>query len=69
MAAWRYKISHLMLKKYFMFQHWKRNFVSLHGHVISSVSVLPDTFSIMLRNFCFRKINRQSAKENHLGYK
>ena len=44
MAAWRYKISHLMLKKYFMFQHWKRNFVSLHGHVISSVSVLPDTF-------------------------
>ena len=47
MAAWRYKISLLVLKKYFTrslrslvkyFQHSKRNFVSPRGHVISSIS-------------------------------
>ena len=46
MAAWRYEISLLVLKKYFTpslrslvkyFQHSKRNFVSLHGHVIFSM--------------------------------
>ena len=45
MVAWRYEISLLVLKKYFTrslrslvkyFQHSKRNFVSPHGHVISS---------------------------------
>ena len=35
-------ISLLVLKKYFtrsrnIFQHTKRNFISLHGHVISSI--------------------------------
>ena len=53
MAAWRYEISLLVLKKYFTrslrslvkyFQHSKRNFVSPHGHVISSISfILPWT--------------------------
>ena len=48
MASWRYKISPLVLKKCFtrplrslvkyFFQHVKRNFVSLRGHVISSIS-------------------------------
>ena len=48
MAAWRYEISLLVLKKYFtserrervlnIFQHSKRNFVSPRGHVISSIS-------------------------------
>ena len=47
MAAWRYEISLLVLKKYFTrslrplakyFQHSKRNFVSPSGHVISSMS-------------------------------
>ena len=33
MAAWRYEISLLMLKKY---QHLERNFVPLSGHVVSS---------------------------------
>ena len=44
MAAWRYEISLLVLKKYFtrsrseiFFQHEKRNFVSPSGHVISSL--------------------------------
>ena len=46
MAAWRYEISLLVLKKYFTrslrslvkyFQHSKRNFVSLRDHVISSI--------------------------------
>ena len=43
MAAWRYKISLRVLKKYFtrsrknIFQHSKRNFVSPRGHVISSI--------------------------------
>ena len=46
MAAWRYEISLLVLKKYFprllrslmkYFQHSKRNFVSPRGHVISSI--------------------------------
>ena len=46
MAAWRYEISLLVLKKYFTserservkyFQHEKRNFVSLRDHVISSI--------------------------------
>ena len=36
MAAWRYEISLLVLKKYF-----KRNFVSPRGHVISSVCCQP----------------------------
>ena len=35
MAAWRYEISLLMLKKY---QHLERNFVPLSGHVVSSMS-------------------------------
>jgi len=35
MVAWRYEISLLVLK------HSKRNFVSLRGHVISSISELP----------------------------
>ena len=42
MAAWRYEISLLVLKKYFtsernIFQYSKRNFVSPRGHVISSL--------------------------------
>ena len=49
MAAWRYEMSLLVLKKYFtsecservkiidMFKHSKRNFVSRLGHVISSL--------------------------------
>ena len=43
MAAWRYEICLLVLKKYFtrslrdIFQHSKRNFVSRRGHVISSM--------------------------------
>ena len=46
MAAWRFEISLLVLKKYFTrslrslvkyFQHSKRNFVSPRGHVISSM--------------------------------
>ena len=39
MAAWRYKTSLLVLKKYFtlVFQHSKRNFVFPRGHVISSM--------------------------------
>ena len=46
MAAWRYEISLLVLKKYFTrslgslmkcFEHLKRNFVSSRGHVISSI--------------------------------
>ena len=47
MAAWRYEISLLVLKKYFthslrscswnIFQHSNRNFVSPRGHVISSM--------------------------------
>ena len=46
MATWRYEISLLVLKKYFTsdrservkyFQHSKRIFVSLSGHVISSI--------------------------------
>ena len=44
MAAWRYQISLLVLKKYFthslrplMKYHSKRNFVSLCSHVISSI--------------------------------
>ena len=39
MAAWRYEIFLLVLKKYFtrFFQHEKRNFVSPSGHVISSI--------------------------------
>ena len=44
MAAWRYEISLLVLKKYFtrslrplMKYHSKRNFVSLCSHVISSI--------------------------------
>ena len=48
MAAWRYEMSFLVLKKYFtrslhslvkiinMFKHSKRNFVSPLGHVIIS---------------------------------
>ena len=47
MAAWRYEIFLLVLKKSFTrslrslvkyFQHSKRNFVSPRGHVISSIS-------------------------------
>ena len=43
MAAWRYEISLLMLKTFHsfaaldIFQHSKRNFVSLCSHVISSI--------------------------------
>ena len=41
MAAWRYEISLLVLKKYFtrsrIFQHSKRNLVSPCSHVISSI--------------------------------
>ena len=46
MTAWRYKISLLVLKIFHsfaalthknIFQHSKRNFVSPHGHVISSI--------------------------------
>ena len=38
MAAWRYEISLVVLKKKIhIFQHSKRNFVSPRGHVISSV--------------------------------
>ena len=42
MAASRYEISLLVLKKYFtrsrnIFQHSKRNFVSPRGHVISFI--------------------------------
>ena len=44
MAAWRYEISLLVLKKYFtrsrnIFQHSKRNSVPPRGHVISSLSI------------------------------
>ena len=50
MAAWRYEISLLVLKKYFtcslhslvnIFQHWNRNFVSPRGRVISSICYVP----------------------------
>ena len=43
MVAWRHNISLLMLKnisfvhRRVIFQHSKRNFISLHGHVISSI--------------------------------
>ena len=44
MAAWRHEISLLVLKHYTLllrsldiFQHSKRNFVSLRSHVISSI--------------------------------
>ena len=41
MATWRYEISLLTLEEIFSllvyFQHSKRNFVSLRGHVISSI--------------------------------
>ena len=49
MAAWRYEISLLVLKKYFTrslrslvkyFQHSKRNLVSPRGHVISSLVLI-----------------------------
>ena len=49
MAAWRYEIFLLVLKKSFTrslrslvkyFQHSKRNFVSPRGHVISSIYAL-----------------------------
>ena len=47
MAAWKYEISLLMLKtwvstanKWNIFQHEKRNFVSLCGHVMSSMYVM-----------------------------
>ena len=50
MAAWKYKISLLVLKKYFPSEHSKqvkyflknekRNFVSPRGHVISSMYVM-----------------------------
>ena len=48
MAAWRYEIILLLLKKYFtrslhslvkIFQHSKINFVSPRGHVISSIYI------------------------------
>ena len=48
MATWGYEISLLVFKKYFtsermrtseiFFEHEKRNFVSLRGHVIFSIS-------------------------------
>ena len=60
MAAWRYEISLLVLKKYFTrslhslvkyFQHLKRNFVSPRSHVISSIyqtsfALMPSFFMI-----------------------
>ena len=59
MAAWRYEISLLVLKKFFTrslsslvkyFQHSKRNFVSPRGHVISPIYYLTPSFNLML--FC-----------------
>ena len=49
MADWRYEISLLVLKQYFthflhslvkFFQHSKRNFISPHGDVISSIYLI-----------------------------
>ena len=56
MAAWRYEISHLLLKKYFThslcslvkyFQHSKRNFVSPRGHVISTMYFVTLSFELV----------------------
>ena len=61
MAAWRYEISLVVLKKYFTserservkyFQHSKRNFVSSRGHVISSIS------SVISKHFLLFSLNR-----------
>ena len=55
MAAWRYKISPLVLKIFhsfavltggIFFQHSKRNFISLRGHVMSSVSFLQSYYML-----------------------
>ena len=53
MAASRYEISLLVLKKYFtrsrnIFQHSKRNFVSPRGHVISFIYYMNLKKSILL---------------------
>ena len=61
MAAWRFEISLLVLKKYFTrslrslvkyFQHSNRNFVSPRGHVISSIS------SVISKHFLLFSLNR-----------
>ena len=53
MAASRYEISLLVLKKYFtrsrnIFQHSKRNFVSRSGHVISFIYYMNLKKSIVI---------------------
>ena len=51
MPAWRYKISFSCLKNiYNIFQHSKRNFVSLRSHVISSILLY---FTTMINNNLF----------------
>ena len=56
MAAWRYKISPLVLKNmslvccahwWNIFQHSKRNSVSLRGNVMSSVSFLQSYYMLL----------------------
>ena len=55
MAALRYEIAPLALKKYFTsernervkyFSTLKRNFVSPRGHVISSICIIPSKYKL-----------------------